>query len=145
MFAHFAARRNITHAVNITDEVNITCPQGQTSFKKAYHLRDRLFCGCGTRIRTQTNRVRVCRATVTQFRTNAIYYSKYIFVCQYLFLIIFEKTKLFRVFSKRHVMSGFHPKTHKRSFLKKAPLDSAKTLRLLPPMPCRVAAEKVPF
>ena len=24
--------------------------------------------GCGTRIRTQTNRVRVCRATVTQFR-----------------------------------------------------------------------------
>ena len=30
------------------------------------------FCfGCGTRIRTQTNRVRVCSATVTQFR-NAI-------------------------------------------------------------------------
>ena len=26
------------------------------------------FLGCGTRIRTQTNRVRVCRATVTQFR-----------------------------------------------------------------------------
>ena len=24
--------------------------------------------GCGTRIRTQTNRVRVCRATLTQFR-----------------------------------------------------------------------------
>ena len=35
MFAHYAFRRNIIHAVNITDEVNITCPQGQTSFKKA--------------------------------------------------------------------------------------------------------------
>ena len=34
MFAHYAVRRNITHAVNITDEVNITCPQGQTSLKK---------------------------------------------------------------------------------------------------------------
>ena len=45
MFAHFAARRNTTHAVNITHKVNITCPQGQTSFKKAYHSRDRLFCG----------------------------------------------------------------------------------------------------
>ena len=33
MFAHFAARRNITHAVNITAEGNITCPQGQTSFQ----------------------------------------------------------------------------------------------------------------
>ena len=34
MFAHFAARRNITHAVNITAEGYITCPQGQTSLKK---------------------------------------------------------------------------------------------------------------
>ena len=33
MFAHYAVRRNIIHAVNITDEVNITCPQGQTSFQ----------------------------------------------------------------------------------------------------------------
>ena len=32
MFAHYAVRRNIIHTVNITDEVNITCPQGQTSF-----------------------------------------------------------------------------------------------------------------
>ena len=32
--------------------------------------------GCGTRIRTQTNRVRVCCATLTQFRIdNAIYYT----------------------------------------------------------------------
>ena len=134
MFAHYAVRRNIIHAVNITDKVNITCPQGQTSFKKAYHSRDRLFCGweigvfacgedthdlrlksklfdlqagyanpflarqarncvqsnssavkrkeknrpssdglffsfgSGTRIRTQTYRVRVCCATFTQFR-----------------------------------------------------------------------------
>lgn len=30
--------------------------------------------GCGTRIRTQTNRVRVCRATLTQFRTDNIAY-----------------------------------------------------------------------
>ena len=35
MFAHFAARRNFTHTVNITAEGNITCPQGQTSLKKA--------------------------------------------------------------------------------------------------------------
>ncbi|MBQ7392413.1 MAG: hypothetical protein IJV73_06965 [Clostridia bacterium] len=33
MFAHFAARRNITHAVNITAEGNISCPQGQPSFQ----------------------------------------------------------------------------------------------------------------
>ena len=32
MFAHYAVRRNIIHAVNITAEGNITCPQGQTSF-----------------------------------------------------------------------------------------------------------------
>ena len=32
MFAHFAVKRNITHAVNITAEGNISCPQGQTSF-----------------------------------------------------------------------------------------------------------------
>ena len=32
MFAHYAVRCNIIHAVNITDEVNITCPRGQTSF-----------------------------------------------------------------------------------------------------------------
>ena len=36
------------------------------------------FFGCGTRIRTQTNRVRVCRATLTQFRNgNAIYYTQF--------------------------------------------------------------------
>ena len=28
MFAHYAVRRNIIHAVNITDKVNITCPGG---------------------------------------------------------------------------------------------------------------------
>ena len=39
MFAHFAARRNITHAVNITAEGNITCPQGQTSFQNKNALR----------------------------------------------------------------------------------------------------------
>ena len=32
MFAHYAVRRNIIHAVNITAEGNIICPQGQTSF-----------------------------------------------------------------------------------------------------------------
>ena len=26
MLAHYAVRRNIIYAVNITDEVNITCP-----------------------------------------------------------------------------------------------------------------------
>ena len=32
MFAHYAVRRNIIHAVNITAAGNIICPQGQTSF-----------------------------------------------------------------------------------------------------------------
>ena len=39
MLAHYAVRRNIIHAVNITDEVNITCPQGQTSFSVNAPLR----------------------------------------------------------------------------------------------------------
>ena len=39
MFAHYAVRRNIIHAVNITDEVNITCPWGQTSFSVNAPLR----------------------------------------------------------------------------------------------------------
>ena len=29
MFAHYAVRRNIIHAVNITAEGNITCPGGK--------------------------------------------------------------------------------------------------------------------
>ena len=32
MFANYAVRRNIIHEVNIIDEINIICPQGQTSF-----------------------------------------------------------------------------------------------------------------
>ena len=39
MFAYYAVRRNIIHAVNITDEVNITCPGGQTSFSVNTPLR----------------------------------------------------------------------------------------------------------
>ena len=39
MFAHYAVRRNIIHAVNITAEGNITCPQGQTSFSVNAPLR----------------------------------------------------------------------------------------------------------
>ena len=39
-----------------------------------------------------------------------------------------KKRKRFRVFLRRHEQSGLCPETHKRSFLKKAPLDSAKTL-----------------
>ena len=39
MFAHYAVRRNIIHAVNITAEGNITCPQGQTSFSVNVPLR----------------------------------------------------------------------------------------------------------
>ena len=39
MFAHYAVRRNIIHAVNITAEGNITCPQGQTSFSANAPLR----------------------------------------------------------------------------------------------------------
>jgi len=44
MFAHFAARRNITHSVNITAEGNITCPQGQTSFQNKKHFLRSAFC-----------------------------------------------------------------------------------------------------
>ena len=36
--------------------------------KKALSLTLSAFCGCGTRIRTATNRFRDCRATLTQFR-----------------------------------------------------------------------------
>ena len=39
MFAHYAVRRNIIHAVNITAEGNIICPQGQTSFSVNAPLR----------------------------------------------------------------------------------------------------------
>ena len=53
MFAHFAVRRNITHAVNITAEGNITCPQGQTSFQNKKHFLRSAFCfGGATRNRT---------------------------------------------------------------------------------------------
>ena len=46
-------RRNIIHAVNITDKVNITCPQGQTSFQKQKHfLRSAFVFGGATRNRT---------------------------------------------------------------------------------------------
>ena len=38
-------------------------------------LSPALSLGCGTRIRTQTNRVRVCRATFTQFRNDSYYYN----------------------------------------------------------------------
>jgi hypothetical protein len=40
-------------------------------------------------------------------------------------------------------MSGFHPETHKRGFLKKAPFETAKTLLYgfwKPMLPCAVAA-----
>ena len=39
MFAHYAVRRNIIHAVNITAVGNIICPQGQTSFSVNAPLR----------------------------------------------------------------------------------------------------------
>jgi len=39
MFAHYAVRRNIIAAGNITAEGNITCPQGQTSFSVNTRLR----------------------------------------------------------------------------------------------------------
>ena len=53
MFAHFAARRNSTHAVNITARGYITCPQGQTSFQTKEHCsRSALLFGGATRNRT---------------------------------------------------------------------------------------------
>ncbi len=39
LFAHYAVRRNIIHAVNITAEGNIICPGGQTSFSVNAPLR----------------------------------------------------------------------------------------------------------
>ena len=42
-------------------------PNITRSIAKSPEIRG-FFLGCGTRIRTQTNRVRVCRATITQFR-----------------------------------------------------------------------------
>ena len=64
MFAHFAARRNITHAVNIIAEGNITCPQGQTSFQNKKHCFRSASCFGGRRwIRTtegDASRFTVC-------------------------------------------------------------------------------------
>ena len=45
MFAHYAVRRNIIHAVNITAEGNIICPQGQTSFSVNAPLRASRYSG----------------------------------------------------------------------------------------------------
>ena len=39
MLAHYAVRRNIIHAANITAAGNIICPQGQTSFSVNAPLR----------------------------------------------------------------------------------------------------------
>ena len=39
MFAHYAVRRNIIHAVNITAKGFIICPGGQTSFSVNTPLR----------------------------------------------------------------------------------------------------------
>ena len=44
MFAHYAVRRNIIHAVNITAAGNIICPQGQTSFSVNAPLRASRYC-----------------------------------------------------------------------------------------------------
>ena len=41
MFAHYAFWRNIIYEVNIIAKGNITCPQGQTSFKKLYLSKDK--------------------------------------------------------------------------------------------------------
>ena len=45
MFAHYAVRRNIIHAVNITAAGNIICPQGQTSFSVNAPLRASRYMG----------------------------------------------------------------------------------------------------
>jgi hypothetical protein len=39
MFAHYAVKRNIIHAVDITAAGNIICPGGQTSFSVNAPLR----------------------------------------------------------------------------------------------------------
>ena len=44
LFAHYAVRRNIIHAVNITAEGNIICPGGQTSFSvRSFYIIPRSF------------------------------------------------------------------------------------------------------
>ena len=45
IFAHYAVRRNIIHAVNITAVGNIICPQGQTSFSVNALLRVSRYSG----------------------------------------------------------------------------------------------------
>ena len=51
-----------------------TCFATRLFIRKNIKVRNRIvltvsdFCGCGTRIRTLTNSVRDCRATITQFR-----------------------------------------------------------------------------
>ena len=73
--------------------------QQKASFARAAALIDKrgFFAGCGTRIRTQTNRVRVCRATLTQFRNIFSLFAQ-TFVPQATYIIIFSFRDLSSVF-----------------------------------------------
>ena len=97
---------------------NIICRR-QTSLKKDQVFRLGLFSGSGIGIRTPTYRVRVCCATVTQFRYvfNGLYSITCRWICQYLFIKFpknYEKF-CFQIFhvsknSTRHKI--FAQKTH---------------------------------
>ena len=60
MFAHYAIRRNIIHAMNITAAGNLICPQGQTSFSVNAPLRAsryvvRIAFGYLSKVRSELN------------------------------------------------------------------------------------------
>ena len=83
---------------------------GGFSWKK--HLRKQvLFSVSGIGIRTPTNRVRVCRATFTQYRYNAIYYNKPSIFCQYLSGKISQRKSHLSLFSFSGLPSVYSPCT----------------------------------
>ena len=69
--------------------------------KKSTNLVSRLvlFSGCGTRIRTQTNRVRVCRATFTQFRNILLVFLTTLYMISHQILFVNSFCQFFLKYS----------------------------------------------
>ena len=76
MFAHYAVRRNIIHAVSITAEGNITCPQGQTSFSVNAPLRASRYCWGIFLLAKFWHNVNCCQPAFAQERLHKNCFSK---------------------------------------------------------------------
>ena len=83
-FSYCAA---IFHTRSVFHSEAISLAKGKFNLKSDLS-KQVAFSGCRTRIWTQTNRVRVCRATLTQSGNELLYYTEYFSKCQELFLKI---------------------------------------------------------